>query len=1102
MSRLRTVDDNADDHFTYALIPGLGDTDNGFFSVTNDLLATRVIFDFEKRCRFSIRVRSTDSGGLFCERAIDVDVTDANEPPGDIALKPGAPIPENAKPGTIAGRLQAIDPDKNDGFTYRLVDGPGADDNKAFAIEGDRLVSKVSFNFETQPLARVRIAATDRGGLACEKTLIIGISDTNERPTGMSLSSSTILEHQPVGQIVGLLRTADPDAGDRFTYSLVPRENGAAGTLFAIRSNALYATKSLDYETCRVYPVRIRAIDSGGLSVERNFTIAVADTNLPPSNLVLSHASVPENMPTNAWVGTLTALDEDEPGAPFEFELVAGPGCSGNPFFNLVGNTLRTSTPLDNESRSNHHIRVRATNRRGASSERSFAIAVEDRDDFYRLSVTGLQGPGCAPNVSRHHLGSLVSVPVSPASIQIGTTQYVCTGWTAQSDHSTSGRPIDPCSFRVVKDMAVVLNWKTNYWLAVTVKGAGYVDAGSRWALAGKEFRISAFPADDNCFAGWRGQINGCAIDGRTLTVRMSHACSILASFAPVQQVASGEAGATDAAGRTDGPGEVVAAPPAHKGPGIGPSDQTGAVHAGSERLRSEDMGRDAPKPGTGRADDPTALAGAGRNDPVSRAIMQRRKRGDIADTTSDKPSGSGSRSRSMIRPKQSMTPQMAMTAVHDSKTVEMNALRDLRDRLEIFDAMTKSAVSVGIPWGQETLQQQSEMSVGLADWRQTRAGEERVSMQACVNKVRMNMASLSASDPERERIAELIRRTEAFDTIASTPDGETEGYKLTAELNAEARSIFRSGQLRGKDLTWVYASMRDLIRSGGMLHYYRIRSAQMREGEIADLARQLQDYRAHAETYNARRHALMEKNRAVVNQVQKVYVLTDGYLECLRCEQNTDCSFSALDQAMTRLAVTLLESPMANAGEDEIRSNMAGLRLCFADIVSVKRDARMDQSSLFAAPKVAHLLNNIEEKLQNAIEVAQPQLKEPGPCIWPVLGIESEDEAAQILDDRRTLNNQMASWLSHVQIWHQEVNTHRGNNFATLNYLTSFVRNKEDWDSRFYKQIYPVIWNQPPGTLMDLTANCAFARGASVDGSLNAMLDDLTEIWRCYGEY
>jgi hypothetical protein len=71
-----TTDVDVGNTFTYSLVSGVGDTDNSFFSITGEVLKSSSLFDYESRNSYSVRVRSTDQGGLFFEKVFTVVVRD------------------------------------------------------------------------------------------------------------------------------------------------------------------------------------------------------------------------------------------------------------------------------------------------------------------------------------------------------------------------------------------------------------------------------------------------------------------------------------------------------------------------------------------------------------------------------------------------------------------------------------------------------------------------------------------------------------------------------------------------------------------------------------------------------------------------------------------------------------------------------------------------------------------------------------------------------------------------------------------------------------------------------------------------------------------
>ena len=79
IGQFSSTDEDANDTFTYSLVTGTGDTDNGLFSIVSDELQNAAILDFETQETYSIRVRTTDNGGEFFEETFTITVTDEDE---------------------------------------------------------------------------------------------------------------------------------------------------------------------------------------------------------------------------------------------------------------------------------------------------------------------------------------------------------------------------------------------------------------------------------------------------------------------------------------------------------------------------------------------------------------------------------------------------------------------------------------------------------------------------------------------------------------------------------------------------------------------------------------------------------------------------------------------------------------------------------------------------------------------------------------------------------------------------------------------------------------------------------------------------------------
>jgi len=177
-----TTDPDSGNTFTYTLVSGTGDTDNGSFNIDGNNLRTSEMFDYETKDSYTIRVRSTDQGALwFEEKQFTIAVTDLNETPTNISLSPST-LAENQPINTIVGAFSTTDPDSGDTFAYTLVSGIGDTDNGSFNIDGNNLRTSEMFDYEIKNSYTIRVRSTDQGGLWFEEQLTISVADVNETP--------------------------------------------------------------------------------------------------------------------------------------------------------------------------------------------------------------------------------------------------------------------------------------------------------------------------------------------------------------------------------------------------------------------------------------------------------------------------------------------------------------------------------------------------------------------------------------------------------------------------------------------------------------------------------------------------------------------------------------------------------------------------------------------------------------------------------------------------------------------------------------------------------------------------------------------------------
>ena len=354
--------------FSYALVSGDGSDDNGSFEVGGNLLKTKTVLDFETKTSYKIRVQSAKGAQTF-ERAFVITVTNVNEKPTGLILN-SLTIAENTSTGTQIGTFSTTDPDAGDSHTYELAAG-GAD-NGSFQISGNVLQTKAALDYETDSVYNIKVSTKDAGNLVLSQDFVIKVTNVNEAPTALALTSLTIAENSATGTQVGTFSTTDVDAGDAHTYAFV--SGGADNGSFEIEGNALKTKAVFDYEADSVYNIKVKSSDAGGLETTVDLVIKVSNVVVKATNILLSTDSIRENNAVGDSVGRLSSAPAESNGV---YSLVAGAGDTDNARFTINGDTLKAGAVFDFETKTSYNIRVRTTNSAG-SFDKAFVISVTD----------------------------------------------------------------------------------------------------------------------------------------------------------------------------------------------------------------------------------------------------------------------------------------------------------------------------------------------------------------------------------------------------------------------------------------------------------------------------------------------------------------------------------------------------------------------------------------------------------------------------------------------------------------------------------------------------------------------------------------------------
>jgi Ca2+-binding RTX toxin-like protein len=288
----------------------------------------------------------------------------------------GAAVAENAAAGTLVGTVAGALDDGGTVLNFAMTNNAGG----KFVIDagtGEVTVANgAHFDYETTSFHTIQVRTTDASGEVSDKTFTVTVTNVNEAPINAALIGGTVDENADNGTVVGTVLGIDQDAGSTFSYSLT---NNASGR-FAINAATGVVTVAngtqLDYEAATSHQITVRTTDQGGLTFDKNFTIAVNNLNEAPTNATLSANTVVENAANGTVVGTVTGVDQDA-GSILTYSLASDEG----PFMiNATTGvvTVQNHFQLDYEGTPVEAITVNVTDQGGLTFTKNFFINLTD----------------------------------------------------------------------------------------------------------------------------------------------------------------------------------------------------------------------------------------------------------------------------------------------------------------------------------------------------------------------------------------------------------------------------------------------------------------------------------------------------------------------------------------------------------------------------------------------------------------------------------------------------------------------------------------------------------------------------------------------------
>ncbi|MDP2679792.1 MAG: putative Ig domain-containing protein, partial [Rhodoferax sp.] len=290
------------------------------------------------------------------------------------------------------GTVTAVDED-GDPVIYSLS---GGTDLALFSINADTGVLSFATNPDFEGTGdnryEVTVRVTDAGSLFDEQALTVTITDINEAPTAVVLTSA--LDNNTVAEISDTsnrLKVADIAIRDDALGSPTTTLSGMDAARFETEAGALYlkAGTVLDHEVQTSYDVRVTVLDAalnGAAPVSADYRLNVADVNEAPTAITLSANTLMENTPVDTAIGLLVGslgLTDDALGN----NQLSLEGADATSFRIDDSRLVFVGTSPNFEAKPSYQLSVKSTD--GTLTHRqTFTVHVSDANDTPTATAT------------------------------------------------------------------------------------------------------------------------------------------------------------------------------------------------------------------------------------------------------------------------------------------------------------------------------------------------------------------------------------------------------------------------------------------------------------------------------------------------------------------------------------------------------------------------------------------------------------------------------------------------------------------------------------------------------------------------------------------
>ncbi|KAL0182411.1 hypothetical protein M9458_021786, partial [Cirrhinus mrigala] len=356
--------------------------------------------DREKKKHHNLILTAFDGGKPQRSATVQINiiVLDVNDnPPVFSQSSYKTSVVENAPKSTIVTTVSATDADESSHGIQYYFEHASSTMKALFSIDVDSGEVKVvgDIDYEKHKQFKIKVKATDHGGLTDSSEIIIDVIDVNDNTPKITIMSfsSAVAEDAAPGTVIAIINVQDLDSGDNSKTTCSIDLNSPFKIISSLTNYYNLVTDSeLDREQTAEYNITITAVDGGNppLSSKEILNLKISDVNdhAPQFEQEIYNAFIGENNPPSTTILTVKAVDMDwGPNAKVSYFLIGG-DLNGAPLasyisINSESGVIYAEKSFDYEQLKAFKMQVKAQDGGSPplSSNVTVNIAIQDQND-------------------------------------------------------------------------------------------------------------------------------------------------------------------------------------------------------------------------------------------------------------------------------------------------------------------------------------------------------------------------------------------------------------------------------------------------------------------------------------------------------------------------------------------------------------------------------------------------------------------------------------------------------------------------------------------------------------------------------------------------